>query len=87
MIPPSPKTYVRRLVASAGMDATPPGESQPARATPYVVVALNADGQPDRALLIFPTAADADAHARHHQIGDYRVVPAYFSHVNPRRGT
>ncbi|WP_322767554.1 hypothetical protein, partial [Frankia sp. Cr1] len=63
-----PKTYVRRLVASAWMDATPPGEPQMSTATPYVVVALDMDGQPDRALLIFPTVADADAHARYHQL-------------------
>ncbi len=50
-----------------------------------MVVVLDTGGQPERAMLIFPTAADAEAHARYHRLGDYRVIPAYFSHVDPRR--
>ncbi|WP_322778847.1 hypothetical protein [Frankia sp. Cas4] len=89
---PEPKTHTRRSVASACMERDALPREKPRfpllnQATPYVVVALDADGQPDRALLIFPTVADADAHARYHQLDDYRVVPAFFSHVDPRRGT
>ncbi len=86
----TPKTYTRRPVAStqSNRHALPQAEPQfPLldQDVSYVVVVLDTGGQPERAMLIFPTAADAEAHARYHRLGDYRVIPAYFSHVDPRR--
>ncbi|WP_322767095.1 hypothetical protein [Frankia sp. Cr1] len=52
--------------------------------TPYTVVALNPDGQPERVLILFSSPEQAEQHAQFHQLDSYRVVPAQLSLGDPR---
>ncbi|WP_239348231.1 hypothetical protein [Frankia sp. Cj5] len=82
-----PKTYTRRPVASARLhrQSDEPRFPRLDQSVPCVIVELGPDGRPDSALLIFPTARAAEAHAQAYRLADYRVVPAVFARLRPPR--